>query len=197
MSTPLTLERLAEIEERANAATPGPWFAEYSGEQGDCVVPADAESTREAVCLTRLYDATADADFIAHARSDVPDLLAEVETSHRACQTLGAIVDRQGIDICRIAGVEMPEDGDADFELAWSIVAGMRAEIDRLTPRVITTTEEMTALPHRTVLMAPDGTVITWSWRLPTNLRELATQWMALHGSLTVVWTPPTGGGVS
>ncbi|MDV7194648.1 hypothetical protein [Mycolicibacterium fortuitum] len=59
--------------------TPGPWIAEYSGEQGNCVIPADAQSTREAVCVTRLYHQQADAEFIAAAPQLVADLTDGVE----------------------------------------------------------------------------------------------------------------------
>jgi hypothetical protein len=47
-------ERLAEIRKREQAATPGPWWASPS-------------------------DEGADAQFMAHARTDIPDLLSEVE----------------------------------------------------------------------------------------------------------------------
>jgi regulator of replication initiation timing len=46
-------KELDVIRKRAEAATPGPWFAEAAN--------------------------TADAEFIAHARQDVPKLLAEIE----------------------------------------------------------------------------------------------------------------------
>uniref|UniRef100_UPI003F495274 hypothetical protein n=1 Tax=Arthrobacter silvisoli TaxID=2291022 RepID=UPI003F495274 len=72
-------EFLAPIRERLAAATEGPWVAEYSGEQGNCVIPHDAQSTREAVAITRLYHQQADAEFIAHAREDVPRLLAALD----------------------------------------------------------------------------------------------------------------------
>lgn len=71
--------RLAEIRARVEAATEGPWTAEYSGEQGNCVLPPGYRSTREAVAVTRLLSAQADAEFIAHARTDLPALLATVE----------------------------------------------------------------------------------------------------------------------
>ena len=70
---------LQSIRARLKEITDGPWLAEYSGEQGDCVIPADADSTREAVCITRLYHRHNDAEFIAHARTDVPALLGEVD----------------------------------------------------------------------------------------------------------------------
>ena len=75
----LTPDQLDAIRSRLNAATPGPWIAEYSSEQGNCVIPHDALSTREAVCVTRLYHAAADAELIAHAPTDLADLLTEVD----------------------------------------------------------------------------------------------------------------------
>lgn len=89
--TTITLapEELAEIEARANAATPGPW------EQTDGNIWID---TREMVCCGRGYygccgdpdilggqeifaqSNPTDANFIAHARADIPALLA----SHKA-----------------------------------------------------------------------------------------------------------------
>ena len=68
-------EILARIRAQADAATEGPWTAEYSGEQGNCVLPPGYQSTREAVAVTRLLSAQADAEFIAAARTTVPALL--------------------------------------------------------------------------------------------------------------------------
>jgi hypothetical protein len=56
-------------------------------------------------------------------------LHARLEAAQRACRTLGKIIDRQAEDICRISGVPMPEDGDADFEKAWSIAFDMAARL--------------------------------------------------------------------
>ena len=73
--TGMTPERLAEIRARAEAATEGPWWTTrnlrpatiFSGEGSDYndAVADDAEP--------------ADATFIAHARTDVPELVAEIE----------------------------------------------------------------------------------------------------------------------
>ena len=68
--------RLDMIRDRAKKAMPGPWVAEYSKEQGNCVIPHDARSTREAVAVTRLFHQQADAEFIAAARTDVPRMEA-------------------------------------------------------------------------------------------------------------------------
>jgi hypothetical protein len=73
-----TTNDLDAIETRAAAATEGPWIEEHSAEAGSCVIPHDAESTREAVARTFLYESVADAEFIAHARTDVPALVAEI-----------------------------------------------------------------------------------------------------------------------
>ena len=81
-------EYLTAIRARIEAATEGPWKAEFSGGMGNCVIPHDARSTREAVCVTRPYRALFDAEFIAHARTDLPALLDTVEAVlalHRPC----------------------------------------------------------------------------------------------------------------
>ena len=80
------MNRLNEIEARANAATDGPW--EWEGEsdeawtQGDYSLIAQGDPGRE-VIGSGGHDAggvdvenPADAEFIAHARTDVPALVA-------------------------------------------------------------------------------------------------------------------------
>lgn len=73
---------LEAIKNRYESATPGPWWSESGiihapawwdgAESGAACHPAD--------CFERSgRDWRADADFIAHARTDVPNLLAEVE----------------------------------------------------------------------------------------------------------------------
>lgn len=70
----ITPERLAEIKARCEKATTGKWCFDglASGDiwsiNGDEAIPiAIASSTHE------------DAEFIAHARQDIPDLIREVE----------------------------------------------------------------------------------------------------------------------
>lgn len=70
------------------------------------------------------------------AQAEIDRLRAENRTLRRGAHTLGGIVDRQAVDICRIAGVPMPDDGDADYELAWSRAAAMSGEIDRLRAKI-------------------------------------------------------------
>lgn len=57
--------RYDEETKTAQGATEGPWLAEFSGETGHCVIPADAESTREYVARTQLYARVIDAEHIA------------------------------------------------------------------------------------------------------------------------------------
>ena len=90
MSAPITAERLAEIEARANAATEGPWRAstgrtydtttgkaapvEHYVSRGD-----DDVGIASDVCDSRTGEQSEpNALFIAHARTDVPALVAEV-----------------------------------------------------------------------------------------------------------------------
>ena len=74
----LTDERIAEIRARVEAATPGPWEVDdkYSDQFVVCELDeyvAVSASTDADIGL----DGRADAEFIAHARQDVPDLLDE------------------------------------------------------------------------------------------------------------------------
>lgn len=94
----MTDEQLAAIEQRAEAATSGPWCAdEYRVYRSDSV--HDAKYGYNDTCLidtkhqnyynsrTRAEaDQTADMAFIAAARTDVPALLAEV-------RRLGSLLD--------------------------------------------------------------------------------------------------------
>lgn len=94
----LTAERIAEIKARADAATAGPWEAEFpEGRDNawhDIVVVATEETilNGETECRTeivhpdyahshrqRLNQIRATMEFVAHSRADIPDLLAEIE----------------------------------------------------------------------------------------------------------------------
>jgi len=71
----MTTEELLAIEARANAATAGPWRGKK-----DEGVQADATDVFETGCgcCSPSHLSEADALFIAHARTDVPALVAEV-----------------------------------------------------------------------------------------------------------------------
>lgn len=84
----LTDERLAEIEARCNAATPGPWdscTAICGSGDSAIIAPIHGRSCVLALVYAEVDEqgkdvvrSMRDAAFIAAARTDVPDLLAEV-----------------------------------------------------------------------------------------------------------------------
>lgn len=87
----LTNEQLAEIRKRAEATTAGPWYVSalaegyiYAGGEFT-VVASTVEYNEDGSVHTRLdNDKSVDnQEFIAHARQDVPALLAEVERLRR------------------------------------------------------------------------------------------------------------------
>jgi len=94
MATPLSDERLAEIRERCDKATQGPWELEIKGADAAPLVivwaryPHREGLHRHFITYTE-YGEKPDPDvlqrnsdnyaFIAAARTDMPDLLAEVE----------------------------------------------------------------------------------------------------------------------
>lgn len=69
----MTPEQLAEIEDRANAATAGPWFRDRDRDR-------TVFSVSDGMIGGVLYNTNgaADADFIAHTRQDIPALIAAV-----------------------------------------------------------------------------------------------------------------------
>jgi hypothetical protein len=74
--TPLTPERLAEIEKRCNAATAGPW------ERNEAYPTQLHSSTKHAGSLVVIINGMnfpRDVDFVLHSRTDIPDLLSEIK----------------------------------------------------------------------------------------------------------------------
>jgi hypothetical protein len=76
----MTDEELGEITARCEAATPGPWRSYLEGRDhasgSDFIMTGEGTSRGEDI---ELSGATrADQEFVAHARQDIPRLLAEV-----------------------------------------------------------------------------------------------------------------------
>ena len=99
MSGAMSEARLAEIEARERAATPGPWWgcrdachpANYTPES--VVFAADWSTVCELATDDGLGDRDrANKDFNAHARQDVPELTTEVR---RLRGELAAVIDRR------------------------------------------------------------------------------------------------------
>jgi hypothetical protein len=75
---------LERIEARANAATPRPWEAQRSGRRGKCVAgPGGVIIFCGAYSEYGCGD-DANAEFAAHAREDIPALVAEVRRLREA-----------------------------------------------------------------------------------------------------------------
>lgn len=106
-ATKVTANRLAvldTIRERADAATPGPWKVTWDGEndpdgawsaEWPWLIRQDIYPGKSVANLAEVEASTEDAEFIAHARTDIPVLLAHIDALHAL---LGNLVD--GIDEC-------------------------------------------------------------------------------------------------
>jgi hypothetical protein len=95
----MTLERLAEIEARTAAATEGPWHSEHVDGHG-CVHVGDYGWVTSGPHNPE-YDVDSvqgrdDAEFIAHARTDVVELIAEIRRLLAENRRLRSIAFEQG-----------------------------------------------------------------------------------------------------
>jgi hypothetical protein len=88
-TAPLSEEQLAAIRERTNAASPGPWIVEDTPDLNRWVTSEN--STLEANFGYRGNGNQSDAQFVAHAREDIPLLLAEID---RLTTTLDVTIQR-------------------------------------------------------------------------------------------------------
>lgn len=75
----MTDQQLAAIKERAEKATPGPWFHGQNADGQHNVYAGGGIDITPAWCVHGLPMCPDDAAFIAYARTDVPALVAEVE----------------------------------------------------------------------------------------------------------------------
>ena len=107
------MNRLNEIEARANAATEGPWEDEPPPGPGEdpmrpiCVYPKEDGGT-----LAYVQPLEADAEFIAHARTDVPDMAAALravlELHVKARPITAAYGTQEGGDYCYSCAEDWP-----------------------------------------------------------------------------------------
>jgi len=121
MSGRLTDEELDEIKARCDAATPGPWVEERDEDSLQAIVSGE-EDVIGAWCDPGGGDfgpaiSDEDASFIAHAREDIPALLAEVERLRKrvewaeghmraAQEQAGGLFDRARDADARVAELE-------------------------------------------------------------------------------------------
>lgn len=90
----MTDEELAEIAARADAAAVGPW---HSSKHDDFYgIVRDGQRPRCIAVLsnlaTEMSQLALDAEFIAHARDDVPKLVAEVQRLREECERLESLL---------------------------------------------------------------------------------------------------------
>lgn len=101
----MTEQQLQEIEARANATTPGPWEIERNSSgwidgirapNGDEIVKTD---------FGVYPPERPDAEFIAHARTDVPKLLAEVRMLKYYLEASQEALEQTKSDCARLMGI--------------------------------------------------------------------------------------------
>ena len=153
-----------EIEARLAAATPGPWEADGTevSQHWSCPEPWLPIATNEVACMAYCYGGSArgierveDAEFIAHAREDVPVLLAEVkELTRWKAEALEVIDGLQ--ELGRALGLPLGErvTGPAALEKATTL----RAQVEAVRKL------------HTAVEIEPSDTVCSaCSWQLPNG----------------------------
>jgi hypothetical protein len=124
-------KRLAEIRAREEAASPAPWAVEWANAtSGDVTGPLPEEVVHSDLGGRARY-AREDATFIAHARTDVPDLLAEVEALK---STLATLSEEKAQEVERRLRAE--EESEALRETALTeaknqLARALRAEAER------------------------------------------------------------------
>lgn len=121
----LSPERRQAIQERAEKATEGPWVQDVllvrDDENG--VLRTIAHCTRWYNAQPRPEEAEANAEFIAHARQDIPDLLAEVSRLTAALEERDKTIEQL---------VEQLHAGLADYADAKSALAQQAEDVTRL-----------------------------------------------------------------
>lgn len=95
-------KRLDEIRKRAEAATPGPWewsqeFRNLKSADGRPILSPEGFGTYMILINSD------NSDFIAHARQDIPDLLAALEAAEQHAAFVEAQFDELKIDLARAA----------------------------------------------------------------------------------------------
>ncbi|MCX4750970.1 hypothetical protein OG455_41550 [Kitasatospora sp. NBC_01287] len=102
-TAPLTDEQLADISAREAAARPGPWYREDDKQDLNRWVTNEAGTVE--INLGYLGNNNqADAEFVAHAREDMPALLAEVRRLRAVEAAARAFADEMG-DYCSPHGI--------------------------------------------------------------------------------------------
>jgi hypothetical protein len=106
VTSPLTSQQLDDIDARHKAATPGPW--KRSEDYSDILAPDGSQLAS--------YWLAGDGEFIAHARQDVPALVAEIRRLQAALDEMTHCRDNALRALYR-------DDVDTDIDLEETIAA--------------------------------------------------------------------------
>ena len=136
----MTPEQLAEIEERAKAATEGPWYAvNYSdpSQPSSWSVECHMPDTLTVAIATNGYGEEGEPErnawFIAHAKQDIPALLAHVQTLQAELDQLRTIFSRDLLeDDASIRAAYERGKMDAARELAEAVRSKPHAPLSAL-----------------------------------------------------------------
>lgn len=103
----MTLD-IEQIKARVDRATPGPWshFQTMSGQY--YIGEANDDDAPIASMHQGFDEQDRNAAFIAHARTDIPNLIAEVERLQAELEDLRAMLDR-------LANARIGSEGDTDY----------------------------------------------------------------------------------
>jgi len=95
--------KLSEIEKRCNEATKGPWEKSVAGIEGDNYIAGTGPWYRTVGAWNAKSDNSInDADFIAQARTDLPEALRLLREAREIIETLGIFQP----DILKLSKVE-------------------------------------------------------------------------------------------
>ena len=84
----ISAEQLQEIKARCDAATPGPWQQSWVEGADGAIAVVDVDGDVICDMGNTLLDEYKSANFIAHARADIPALIAEVERLQELAEAL-------------------------------------------------------------------------------------------------------------
>jgi hypothetical protein len=89
---------LSEIKARAERATKGPWDKRVAGIEGDNYIAATGPWYRISYLSIKKDNCLNDADFIAHSRTDIPDLLKFIEEAREIVEELRGLIPMEYYD---------------------------------------------------------------------------------------------------
>lgn len=132
---------LNAIRARAAAATKGPWVPELPDPDDDWAAEESSVYLDDGMALGTAYiareisqgdEGKADAEFIAHARQDIPDLCDKVDELGGALTQAMSALSRTHGDLATAAGVPEGVEGHEDVDYLCEKIAGAMAENGRL-----------------------------------------------------------------